>query len=129
MNTTRLARWMFGVTLAAVACVAVASRETAGAGVRKTSSDRLVLHEWGTFTSVADWQGNAIEGLHRTEEPLPKFVHRRDHGGHSVAAPNGAGGKVVANSGPFTCVVTGTGPATTRLEPRPPGGRPTTGEI
>ena len=54
---------------------------------------------------------------------------RRDHAGHSVAAHNRGGGKVVANSGPFTCVVTGTGPATTRLEPRPPGGRPTTGEI
>ncbi len=40
-------------------------------------SSGVDVHEWGTFTSMADWQGNALEGLHHTEEPLPKFVYRR----------------------------------------------------
>lgn len=34
-----------------------------------------VVHEWGTFTSMVGQAGIALEGLHREEEALPKFVH------------------------------------------------------
>ena len=34
-----------------------------------------VVHEWGTFTSMADTQGVVLEGMHHEEEHLPRFVH------------------------------------------------------
>lgn len=47
-------------------------------------SSGVEAHEWGTFTSMADWDGNALEGLHHTEEPLPKFVYQRGRGHYST---------------------------------------------
>jgi hypothetical protein len=38
------------------------------------SSDKLVVHEWGTFTSFQDESGRAIAGLNVDDEPLPPFV-------------------------------------------------------
>jgi hypothetical protein len=35
----------------------------------------LVIHEWGTFTSLQDEDGNAIGGINGDEETLPPFVH------------------------------------------------------
>ena len=35
----------------------------------------LVVHEWGTFTSLQDEQGNTIGGINTDEERLPEFVH------------------------------------------------------
>ena len=37
----------------------------------------LIVHEWGTFTSVGSSTGALMEGLHHEEEPLPAFVHGR----------------------------------------------------
>ncbi len=37
----------------------------------------LVVHEWGTFTSVGNSAGVLMEGLHHEEEALPAFVHGR----------------------------------------------------
>jgi hypothetical protein len=37
----------------------------------------LVVHEWGTFTSVNGSDGKLLEGLHHEEEALPAFVHSR----------------------------------------------------
>ncbi len=37
----------------------------------------LVVHEWGTFTSVGSSTGVLMEGLHHEEEALPAFVHGR----------------------------------------------------
>ncbi len=36
-----------------------------------------VLHEWGTFTTLADSDGVIVSGIHYDEEALPKFVYRR----------------------------------------------------
>jgi hypothetical protein len=36
----------------------------------------IVVHEWGTFTSLQDPGGRAIGGLNSNDEPLPGFVHR-----------------------------------------------------
>ena len=35
----------------------------------------LVVHEWGTFTSLQDEAGNAIGGLNADDEELPAFTH------------------------------------------------------
>ncbi len=41
------------------------------------SSSGLVVHEWGTFTSVQGSDGIALEGLQHEEESLPPFVYSR----------------------------------------------------
>lgn len=46
----------------------------------------LVVHEWGTFTSLQDENGSPIAGLNSNDEPLPQFVHRL--GGARVANDN-----------------------------------------
>jgi hypothetical protein len=35
----------------------------------------LIVHEWGTFTSLAGSEGTSLDGLHHASEPLPSFVH------------------------------------------------------
>jgi hypothetical protein len=35
----------------------------------------LVVHEWGTFTSMAGSDGASLDGLHHAADPLPAFVH------------------------------------------------------
>src|SRR5690349_16153967 len=35
----------------------------------------LVVHEWGTFTSLQDESGEAIPGVNSDDEPLPLFTH------------------------------------------------------
>jgi hypothetical protein len=41
------------------------------------ASPGLVVHEWGTFTSVQGSDGIALEGLQHEEESLPPFVYSR----------------------------------------------------
>ncbi|MBI3860918.1 MAG: hypothetical protein HY290_03390 [Planctomycetia bacterium] len=38
--------------------------------------DRLVIHEWGTFTCLQDELGNSIPGVNTDDESVPEFVHR-----------------------------------------------------
>ena len=63
---------------AALASVAVLFFSTATWGEPPSvrASDRLIVHEWGTFTSLHDENGNAIGGINADDEPVPKFVHR-----------------------------------------------------
>jgi hypothetical protein len=35
----------------------------------------MVVHEWGTLTSLQDESGNAIGGINADDEPVPPFVH------------------------------------------------------
>jgi hypothetical protein len=37
----------------------------------------LIVHEWGTFTSVQGSNGKPLAGSHHGEEPLPGFIHSR----------------------------------------------------
>src|SRR5215471_1821820 len=39
----------------------------------------LVIHEWGTFTSLQNDKGKAIGGINSDDEPVPQFVHRLAH--------------------------------------------------
>ncbi len=36
----------------------------------------LVVHEWGTFTTLQDESGRLLRGINIDDEPLPDFVHR-----------------------------------------------------
>src|SRR5436853_4734897 len=36
----------------------------------------LIVHEWGTFTSLQNEAGQAIGGINADDEPVPSFVHR-----------------------------------------------------
>lgn len=40
------------------------------------AESRLVVHEWGTFTSLQDEEGKSVSGINTDDEPVPKFVHR-----------------------------------------------------
>ncbi len=40
-----------------------------------TADEPLVVHEWGTFTSLQDETGQAIGGINTDDEPVPRFVH------------------------------------------------------
>jgi hypothetical protein len=39
------------------------------------ADDPLVVHEWGTFTSLQNNSGGQIGGINIDDEPLPPFVH------------------------------------------------------
>jgi hypothetical protein len=41
-----------------------------------TKPERLVIHEWGTFTCLQDEMGEAVPGVNTDDEPVPQFVHR-----------------------------------------------------
>src|SRR5262249_12961698 len=34
------------------------------------------VHEWGTFTSLQDEDGQAVSGINTDDEPVPAFVHQ-----------------------------------------------------
>lgn len=40
----------------------------------------LVVHEWGTFTSLQDESGRTVGGINTDDEPVPQFVHTLGHG-------------------------------------------------
>lgn len=66
------------VTLAAIFCFANISCCHAAEPDQSSQpgKDRLVVHEWGTFTSLQDERGDAIGGINEDDEPVPEFVHR-----------------------------------------------------
>jgi hypothetical protein len=41
--------------------------------------ERLVVHEWGTFTSLQDETGSTLGSLNSDDEPLPSFTHELDY--------------------------------------------------
>src|SRR5688572_28805150 len=63
----------------ALAAPAGSARDESSAS-RHQPSDRLVVHEWGTFTALQDEQGRTIRGINTDDEPLPTFVHNAHRG-------------------------------------------------
>jgi hypothetical protein len=57
------------------ACLLVAVW-AATVGQPSADAASLVVHEWGTFTSFQDRQGQTLSGINVDDEPVPKFVHR-----------------------------------------------------
>ncbi|MCI0343093.1 MAG: hypothetical protein L0216_18440 [Planctomycetales bacterium] len=70
MNARRLA-------LASALGVGLASAGILLAQESPPVDDGLVVHEWGTFTSMQGSAGGTLEGLHHEEEGLPSFVYSR----------------------------------------------------
>jgi hypothetical protein len=58
-------------TAIVVAVVVVAAAPVARAG----DNQRLVVHEWGTFTCLQDEHGREVAGINIDDEPVPRFVH------------------------------------------------------
>ena len=46
-----------------------------GVGAIAHGGDNLVVHEWGTFTSLQNEDGQSLPGINIDDEPVPKFVH------------------------------------------------------
>ena len=38
-------------------------------------NDGLIVHEWGTFTTLQDEDGRELSGINIDDEPVPRFVH------------------------------------------------------
>ena len=51
--------------------------ESPAPSVEGTLTRGLVVHEWGTFTSVSTSAGTLMQGMHHEEEALPEFVYAR----------------------------------------------------
>lgn len=47
------------------------------AGLPVRSSDQLIVHEWGTFTTLQDETGAQVRGINVDDEPVPHFVHQQ----------------------------------------------------
>jgi len=60
-------RWILPVVLLLMSPVLAAPGEEASP---------LIVHEWGTFTSLQDVDGRTIGGVNIDDEKLPAFVHR-----------------------------------------------------
>lgn len=67
------------------------STATPGRAPAPGAAPDYVLHEWGTFTTVAGSDGVLLPGLEKEEEHLPRFV--RAHDGMQNVGPFGRGGK------------------------------------
>jgi hypothetical protein len=91
----RALAFVFGSLALGVACSGKPLDRGTGAGSTAISghppvptptvTSGLVVHEWGTFTSVNGSDGALLEGLHHEEEALPTFVHGR--GGSATGTP------------------------------------------
>src|SRR5436309_9088312 len=57
-------------------------------------SDTILVHEWGTFTSLQNDKGNTIGGINTDDEPLPRFVHDLLRGRSDAAWSKGIPGGV-----------------------------------
>jgi hypothetical protein len=56
----------------AIVCAALCVGKSSEAS--PPESAELVVHEWGTFTSLQDERGDALAGINIDDEPLPDFV-------------------------------------------------------
>jgi hypothetical protein len=65
------------LTIGAAVAAAAAGIGLAGDDAPPKPADPLVVHEWGTFTSMQGADGLVLEGLSRSEEELPDFVYSR----------------------------------------------------
>ena len=58
-----------------------------GAQTANPTTPNLIIHEWGTFTSCQDENGNALGSINTDDEPLPPFVHDLLPGLINVSGP------------------------------------------
>ena len=60
--------WIFAAVLASLSAAD-------GNAAARDAEQPLVVHEWGTFTSLVDEQGRELAGINIDDEPVPEFVH------------------------------------------------------
>lgn len=65
------------------------------------ATNRLVVHEWGTFTALQDETGRCLDGINTDDEPVPNFVHRLA-GGSLVQTTSEVPGFLFQGA-PFAC--------------------------
>ena len=53
--------------------------------ISSSQAQPLVIHEWGTFTSLQDEAGRTLGGINTDDEPVPRFCHDLD--GLLIARP------------------------------------------
>jgi hypothetical protein len=53
------------------------------------ANNPVIVHEWGTFTSLQDENGKAIGGINVDDEPVPSFVYDMEYV-HNLAGTAGA---------------------------------------
>lgn len=63
------------VVLTGVLLVLQAASAGAGEVGKPLDRKRLLVHEWGTFTSLQDEEGRSLSGINVDDEPVPPFVH------------------------------------------------------
>ena len=66
MNRTVTRTFAILFTAATLACL-----------TRGGAAERMTVHEWGTFTSVQNEDGEALPGINIDDEPVPSFVSGR----------------------------------------------------
>ncbi len=77
---------MCAAIAAAVAILVTIRGQTASA------AEKLVVHEWGTFTSLQDENGRQLGGINVDDEPVPSFVYGYKFGRPSQLHPQHAYG-------------------------------------
>jgi hypothetical protein len=60
-----------------LSCALAALAGASEGRAQSPAGDPLIVHEWGTFTSMQGSDGACLEGLHHEEEALPGFVYSR----------------------------------------------------
>src|SRR5262249_54742883 len=73
MRVTICGRFALGCAFLAVACAIGRADDVVRRG------NKLVVHEWGTFTALQDEAGNPIGGINVDDEPVPAFVHNLNY--------------------------------------------------
>src|SRR5262245_19895385 len=81
-------------TRLSVAAIGIALCSAWGGRTSGPAANGLVVHEWGTFTSLQDKDGNAVGGINVDDEPAPSFVHRIDPSGPPAPAASSSKGVV-----------------------------------
>src|SRR6185436_4984746 len=80
------------VVIIGISAIAIRLRYSANGGSSQPQKDKLVVHEWGTFTSIAGKDGVSLEWrpLNGASD-LPKFVHSMQGSNDGLRHANGKG--------------------------------------
>jgi hypothetical protein len=72
----------FGLGVGVAACGGATSADhghpTDAAAPPQAAAGKLLVQEWGTYTSVQASDGHTLTGVHHVDEGLPSWVHRRN---------------------------------------------------
>lgn len=74
MRTTGLNCCRYILT-ASMVLVAILGSEVLAQDDTSARTDRMKVHEWGTFTVLQDEGGRQLPGVNVDDEPVPEFVH------------------------------------------------------